>query len=216
MKITNLNLNYNNIPILTDVSINLKPNKIIGLIGPNGSGKSTLFKCITDLTISYTGEINKNNMRVALHLNQDGFFDNLSGVKNLEFYCNLKVNPNLKFLSTTKFDFFQKKIKNMSLGMKQMLSVAEALQKDADIYLLDEPFNGLDILHRDILKKHILELKKENKTIVISSHEISVLQSIVDEVLFIKKGNIVFNGKKEDLLDKYSDLETAALKLFYE
>lgn len=216
MKISNLSLEYKNISVLTNVSIDLESNKIIGLIGPNGSGKSTLFKCMTDLIISYTGIINKNNKRVALHLNQDGFFDNLSGIKNLEFYGNLKENRSCKFSLVPEFNFFEKKIKNMSLGMKQMVSITEALQKDADIYLFDEPFNGLDILHRDILKKHILELKKENKTIIISSHEISVLQSFVDEVVFIKKGSIIFNGKTNELIEKYNDLENAALKLFYE
>lgn len=216
MKISNLNLSYSNAQILTNISINFEQGKIIGLVGPNGSGKTTLFKCIADLIISYTGNINKYNQKIALQLNQDGFFDNLSGSSNLEFYAALKSCPTLKPLSLTQFDFFQKKVKDMSLGMKQIVSVTEAFQKKASIYLLDEPFNGLDILHRDILKKHILNLKSEGKTIVISSHEINALQSIVDDVIFIKKGSIIFNGKKEDLLCEYNDLETAAIKLFYE
>ncbi len=214
MEITKLNLVYNKKSILKDISLSFKSGEIIGLIGPNGSGKTSLFKCITGLVINYTGIINKLGNNVALHLNQGGFFEDLSGEKNLEFYKNLKLKP--KYLSQFEFDFFGKKTKNMSLGMQQMLAITETFQKDANIYLLDEPFNGLDILHRDLLKKHILELKKDNKTIVISSHEISVLQSIIDEVVFIKKGAVIFNGKKEILLNNYDDLENAAIKLFYE
>lgn len=215
MEITNLNLILNSKQILKDITINFNQNKVIALIGPNGSGKTSLFKCITNLIINYTGSITSNK-KTALQLNNEGFFNNFSGYENLTFYNWIKKNPSKNFPYNNKFNFLEKKFRNMSLGMKQILSILEVFQKEADIYLFDEPFNGLDILHREFLKKEILDLKNKNKTIVISSHDISLLEKIVDEVIFIHKGCILFIGTKNDLVAKYGTIENAAINYFYE
>lgn len=216
MKIVNLNLKLGNKVVLNNINLDIPSNKIIGLVGSNGSGKTSLFRCISDLTCTYTGVINKRNTTIALNLNNSGFFNSKSGFQNLEFYENLKDLPVNTIKAPLDNSFLQKKINNMSLGMRQMVSLMETLQNRADVYLFDEPFNGLDIIHRNVLMKKIIELKNENKTIIISSHEISVLESIIEDIILIKNGIIKYEGSVSSILNKQLNLENAIIKLLYD
>ncbi len=216
MKIVNLNLKLGNKVVLNNINLDIPSDKIIGLVGSNGSGKTSLFRCISDLTSTYTGVINKRNITIALNLNNSGFFNSKSGFQNLEFYKNLKDLPVNTIKTPLDNSFLQKKISNMSLGMRQMVSLMETLQNRADVYLFDEPFNGLDIIHRNVLMKKIIELKNENKTIIISSHEISVLESIIEDIILIKNGIIKYEGSVSSILNKQLNLENAIIKLLYD
>ena len=187
--------------IIDDVSFKLQKGKIYGLVGANGSGKSTLLKILLGLS-SFKGDvfINGYNIRYSYRevLNDIGgivdfvsFYDYLTAYENLRYFSLLYEVPFERIdevLSLVNLSKDKKQVKKYSLGMKQRLGIAIALLKNPSILVLDEPTNGLD--PRGIRDLRNLLLSFKDKTIIISSHLISEIEKIVDEVLFINNKKI--------------------------
>ncbi|MEQ6354792.1 ATP-binding cassette domain-containing protein [Lysinibacillus sp. M3] len=207
ISIIDLNLQTKKQIILEDINLNFKDGKIYGLLGPNGSGKTTLFKSILGLT-NYDGEILYNNRpikytHVGKLIEYPMFYNNLTVLENLKLhgaYTNLE-NINYKEI-LSNFDIYEakdKKYSEISLGMKQRLGIARAIMGDPSVILLDEPTNGLDPLGiksvRNLIKN---SLKKPNNCILISSHNLTEIESISDELIFIKKGKIITKIKNNN------------------
>lgn len=196
--------------IIEDANFRLEKGKIYGLVGANGSGKSTLLKILLGLykskgTVSINGENLKNNYKGTLDkiggiVDYVSFYEYLTAYENLRYFCLLYDVPLERVkevLKIVKLEIDNKKqVKKFSLGMKQRLGIAIALLKDPDILVLDEPTNGLDPKGIKDLRNLLLELN--NKTIIVSSHIISEIEKITNEIIFINKGKIYQKKLKND------------------
>lgn len=202
--------------ILRDISLNISQGMVYGLLGRNGSGKSTLLNIFSTLLLPtnyysqqiciYGMDIKKYKKKVRKKVSlisggERGLYYNLTGYENLKFFGYLdglygkKLIERINYVSSiTKISsFVDKRVSEYSLGMKQRLHIAAGLLKDPDLMLLDEPTNGLDVeIKKDILKI-ILYLKQKNKSILISTHNLSDAEKVCDEISIIDKGKIIFN-----------------------
>lgn len=182
--------------ILEDVNFKLEKGKIYGLVGANGSGKSTLLKIIlglykSDGEVIINGYHLKNSFYNALRevsgiVDFVSFYEYLTAIENLKYFAMLYEVPISRAYDVLKVVGLKesnKVVKKFSLGMKQRLGLAIALLKNPSILILDEPTNGLD--PKGILELRNLLLSFEDKTVIVSSHIISEIEKIVDEVLFI-------------------------------
>lgn len=190
--IENLEKKYKQKKVLREVTLSADTSLIIGLIGDNGSGKTTLLKLIAGFIKDYTGTIRKESSCVS-SIEYPTFFENLTVAENLLVLSQLQnkksgIEEILQEVSL--WEQRDKKFKDLSLGMKQKLAVARMLLSDSQIFLLDEPFNGLDVHAKKMLKELILSLKKKNKLIIVSSHILEELGEISDIVWFLKDGKV--------------------------
>ena len=208
LEVENLNKNFGKNKILSDINLTIYEGDIVGLIGPNGAGKTTLIKTILNLYYPSSGEIKicgfnlKNDFELIMAkigslVETPDFYQHLSGLQNLKMTMmmnNIKDYEYMeKIIKLLKLNNrINDKVKKYSLGMKQRLALANALIKKPQFLILDEPTNGLDPLGikelRDIIK---FVNEKFNTTILISSHILSEIENICDEIIIIDNGYII-------------------------
>lgn len=194
--------------ILDRVSFKLEKGKIYGLVGANGSGKSTLLKIIMGLS-KFEGKIIINGLDTRKHFKEImkdvggivdyvSFYDYLTAEENLRYFALLygvSMERVYEVMKLVKLDVDKKLVKHFSLGMKQRLGIAISLLKDPSILILDEPTNGLDPRGIKELRELLLSF---DKTIIVSSHLISEIEKISDEILFINKKKVIEEKVKND------------------
>ncbi len=198
---------------LDDVNLTIEKGKIIGLLGPNGSGKTTLIKLLNDLLVPNSGEIliqgnhpgveTKKiisylpertylnfNMRIkeVIQYFKD-FYDDFREEVAYELLKKLGINPN-------------DQLKTLSKGMKEKVQLILVMSRKAQLYILDEPIGGVDPVARDYILDTILKNFNEDASILISTHLISDIEKILDEVIFIKDGKIVLHESCDQLRDE--------------
>lgn len=205
---------------IKDVTIDVKSNQIYGLVGKNGAGKTTLMKCLLGLLPGSNGEIKMfetdnladGRRRTGALIEEPGFFKNLTGYQNLMYFSKaFGINDSaevLKLLQLLKLsEAKDKKYKNYSLGMKQRLGIALALIGDPDLLVLDEPINGIDpegiVEMRNLFKSLVYD---QGKTIIISSHILSEVENLCDNIAIIEKGqviDVIENHSAKNQMTKY-------------
>jgi bacitracin transport ATP-binding protein BcrA len=183
--------------VLKNVSISFEKGQIHGIVGRNGSGKTVLFKCICGLMHPEEGVILVNDKRVGRDVDMPedigaiieapGFLPNYSGYKNLRFLANIrrKIGKEeiLNVLKTVGLDPESRKhVGKYSLGMRQRLGIAQAIMEDPEILILDEPMNGLDNAGVQDIRALLLELKAQEKTILLASHNHEDIAALCDTV----------------------------------
>jgi ABC-2 type transport system ATP-binding protein len=196
----NFSKSYNSNIVLSDINLTLESNKIIGIVGKNGSGKSTLFKCLASIE-SYDGEITfdiKDNIKKIGYLpTQPYILSKTTGLEYLQLLCNAR---NISFKYENAVNIFELPLndyaENYSTGMLKKLAITALLLQKNEIYLLDEPYNGLDLESNFMLDAIIKQLKANNKTVIISSHMLKGLYEICDQINFIE------NKSMQQLNDK--------------
>ena len=183
-------------------------------------GKSTIFRMILDLIEPTEGEIKFNNQEINSNtLNKFGYLPEegsllpqFSVIDICEYYGSLKLMDKEKIIETLtiwlkKFnilDLLNTKIKKLSKGNKQKIQFIISILHDPDFIILDEPFSGLDPVSVEELEKAILELKRKGKTIIFSSHIMSHVENLCDEILLINHGKALLQGKLNDIISNYS------------
>ena len=183
--------------ILNNVSFELGRGEIVGLIGPNGAGKTSIMKILVGLTRNYTGEVDLSSVRdIGSMIETPNFYPYNTGYQNLMYFAKLngvgekKVEELLELLGLT--DAANKNVKAYSLGMRQRLGIAQALLKDPDVLVLDEPTNGLDPEGIYEVREYIRKIANEkNITVLISSHLLGELEKMCDRAIMIKKGEVI-------------------------
>lgn len=183
--------------VLKEVNLTLEQGRVYGIIGNNGSGKTVLMKCICGFLIPTTGLIQVFGSSIGrdvdfpeslgVIIETPGFLTNLTGRKNLEILAGMrrKIGPAeiLQVLGKVGLDpALKKPVANYSLGMRQRLGIAQAIMEDPKLLILDEPFNGLDKHGVGEIRKLLLELKEEGKTILLASHNEEDIRILCDEV----------------------------------
>lgn len=183
--------------ILKEVNLTLEQGRVYGIVGNNGSGKTVLMKCICGFLIPTTGLIQVFGSSIGqdvdfpeslgVIIETPGFLTNLTGRKNLEILAGMrrKIGPAeiQQVLEKVGLDpALKKPVANYSLGMRQRLGIAQAIMEDPKLLILDEPFNGLDKHGVGEIRKLLLELKEEGKTILLASHNEEDIRILCDEV----------------------------------
>ena len=183
--------------VLKEVNLTLEQGRVYGIVGNNGSGKTVLMKCICGFLIPTTGLIRVFGSSIGqdvdfpeslgVIIETPGFLTNLTGRKNLEILAGMrrKIGPAeiLQVLEKVGLDpALKKPVANYSLGMRQRLGIAQAIMEDPKLLILDEPFNGLDKHGVGEIRKLLLELKEEGKTILLASHNEEDIRILCDEV----------------------------------
>jgi len=216
--------------VLTDIDLSIGQGEIVGLIGPNGAGKSTLLKAIMGL-IKYTGTLSI--------FGQDPFSNRTKLLENMSYVADvaslpswMKVRDLLEFVAQThpKFNLeraenllkdtpiaLTQKIETLSKGMKTRLHLAVILAISTELLVLDEPTLGLDVLvRRDFQDRLIQDYYSAQRSILVTTHQIDEIESILTRVLFIKEGRITLDIKKSELKTRYSKLVTKQNVVFAE
>ncbi len=204
--IKNVFKKFNHQVVLNDINLELTSGHIYGLAGINGSGKTVLMKCICGLSTPTQGCIEIDDKKIGKDIDfpesigvlieTPGFIEHYSALDNMISLASIK-NKTCKeqviaLLNKVGLDPYEKKrVKKYSLGMRQKLGIAMSLLDNPDIVILDEPFNALDKKSVINVKNIILQLKEENRLVIISSHDGSLLEEITDKIYEIEEGKIV-------------------------
>ena len=208
-----LNKSFGEKPILKNINLTIPRGKIIGLLGKNGSGKSTLIKLINDLLTVTSGEILINgkpvgveSKKIIAYLPERTYLEKGMTVEKTvqyfaEFYDNFDSEKAYKLLSDLGLDTKQKLAK-MSKGMQEKVQLVLVMSRKADLYILDEPLGGVDPATRDYILDTILSNFNEGASVIISTHLISDIERILDNVIFIENGEIILTAEADELRNR--------------
>ena len=213
LEIKNLYKNYGEKQVLNNITLTVPRGKIIGLLGKNGTGKTTLIKLINGLLTPTEGEIifegekigTESKLKIS-YLPERTYLDKSMTIKETlyffkEFYQNFDIDKAKDLLKKLDLDENQKIIK-MSKGMQEKVQLVLVMSRKADLYILDEPLGGVDPATRDYILDTILTNFNEGASIIISTHLISDIERILDEVIFIDKGEIKLTSDADELRNK--------------
>jgi ABC-2 type transport system ATP-binding protein len=218
IKVSNLTKFYKKFMALDNISLSLKSGNIIGLLGKNGAGKSTLMRCILGF-LKHNGQIFINNEEVVHQdteiFNYVGFIPDVNELDNrltvrqiMEYMSEIHIKWNQsiadKLLKISQLPL-DKKIDKLSKGMKTKLYLLITLSLDVNILLLDEPTIGLDIAFRkEFFNTIISEFFNENKLILISTHQIEEIESLLQEIIIIDNGKLILHKNLDELKSEYN------------
>lgn len=201
IELTNISKSFGRHQVLHEITYTFESGKVYGIVGENGAGKTTLFRCIAGLETA-SGSIKsdlaqlKNNLG---YLTSDPYF--LSKLTGEEYIYLLTDARGKQIKNLSERNIFELPLKEYasaySTGMKKKLALTATLLQDNNYYILDEPFNGIDLQSSIMLTEIILRLKAMGKTILISSHIFSTLKDTCDEILVLENGRISKSVNKE-------------------
>ena len=231
IEIKNLTKKFNKFTALQDINLECKKGHSIAFIGPNGCGKTTLIKCILGLNVVESGDILVNGNSVKndfLYREKIGYMPQIGKYpENMTIGQTIKMiqdnRKNVENIDTELLEAFElpklydKKMSTLSGGTTQKVSAVLAFMFHPEIIILDEPTAGLDPLASEILKNKIIKERKNGKLIIITSHLLSELDDMVNEIVFINDGKVLVHQSVEDLKTetqqtKISDAITNILK----
>lgn len=223
LECNNLTKHYGNRIVLDHISLNMEEGHIYALLGKNGSGKSTFMKAIAGLvkpedgTITFQGEkIGYKTKEYIAYMPSESFFYDYMTVRNVKNYFKdfYKDFDEVRFIELiNKMELSEnEKVKSLSSGETAKLMLATTLARKARLYMLDEPFNGIDLIAREVVITTILEAANENTTLIISSHMVEELENLSDRLIFLNKGKIALAGDTEELRETYGKSVTELYK----
>ena len=206
----NIDMKFGGKQVLSDVNLNIEKGKIIGFLGKNGSGKTTLIKIINGLLSPVNGEVLVNDEKVGVESKKV-----ISYLPERTYLTmNLKVREFIDYFATFYEDFdkdkaynlladlkidAEEKLSNLSKGTKEKVSLILVMSRKASLYILDEPMGGVDPATRDYILDTILNNFNDDASIIISTHLISDVEKILDEVIFIDEGKIIKHESADKL-----------------
>ena len=209
----NLFKSYGKKQALKGLNLSLDKGKIIGLLGPNGSGKTTLIKIISGLLTPTNGEVMVNGMEIGVetkkivsYLPERTYIPEWMRVKDIlnifeDFYVDFKRERATGMLKSLDIDE-NSKIKTLSKGTKEKVQLVLVMSRDAELYLLDEPIAGVDPAARDYILKTIITNYNENATVIISTHLITDIETVLDEAVMIKNGELVMHKSVDEIREE--------------
>lgn len=221
IEVKGLSKSYGKQEALKDVSLDVSSGVIFGLLGPNGAGKTTLVKILLDLIRANSGEVSLNEkpstqesarLNVGYLPEKFNFYPYYTVGATVRFYGemqglrgeDLKTECEKALSALNILDMAKQKIKTLSKGQLQRTGLACMLMGDNQLFILDEPFSGLDPIGIKELKNLILELKERGRTIFINSHILSEMEQLCDEIAILNKGQLIEVGKIKDLIGEKS------------
>lgn len=208
-----LSKNFGRKQALKGIDLEVKRGRIVGLLGPNGSGKSTLIKIANGLLTPSSGEIfingNKPGVetkKIVSYLPERTYLNDWMKVSDIikffeDFYNDFNTEKAYSMLKSLNIDA-DDKLKTMSKGTKEKVQLILVMSREADIYFLDEPIAGVDPAARDYILNTIISNYNENSTIIISTHLISDIEKVLDDVIFIAYGEIKLTKSVDEIREE--------------
>lgn len=196
--------NYGHEVALMDVSLNIQPGRIIGLLGPNGSGKTTIIKLINGLLQPSLGNIyihgqlpSPASKKVVSYLPDTTYLNENMKISDAisyfqDFYSDFNVQRAYQLLNDLHLHPNQK-LNTLSKGNKEKVQLILVMSREADLYVLDEPIGGVDPAARDYILRTIIQNRRPNSSVLISTHLIADIEQVLDEAIFINQGRILLH-----------------------
>ena len=206
---------YGKKKVMNNLSLSLESGRIVGILGSNGSGKSTLIKMMAGVLKPTSGQITingypvgVNTKKIVSYLPERTYLNPSMKVKEAvdyfaDFYEDFSKQKALDMLE--KFGINeQDKIKSLSKGTREKVQIVLVMSREAKLYLLDEPMGGVDPAAREYILRTIISNYNEDATVVITTHLISDIENVLDEVVFIKQGEVYLKESVDDITTKYN------------
>lgn len=219
LELKNVTKKFEKITAVKNISFKVEDGKVLGIVGRNGAGKSTIFRMVLNLLEPTEGVIEFDEKQLSSDvLNKFGYLPEegsllpqYSVIDLCEYYGALKLmTKDEVFESLTKWlkvfnieEYISMKIGKLSKGNRQKIQFIVSVLHDPEFIILDEPFSGLDPISVEELEKAILKLKDAGKTIIFSSHIMSHVENLCDDILLINKGEALLQGNLEEILANY-------------
>ena len=209
--VRNLFKKYGTNEVLKNVNIQFDKGNVYGIVGENGAGKTTLFRCIAGLE-NHDGEVISDlkplKNHLGLLLTDPYFFQKITGAEYIRLLCNAR---NIKIADIESRNIFDLPLNQYasvySTGMKKKLAITAILLQGNQYFILDEPFNGVDIHSNIIITEIIHKLRALDKTVIISSHIFSTLSETCDEIHLLSKGEFVKSVKRGNFSELESEMK---------
>ena len=213
IEINNLTKKFSDLTALDDVTLSLEEGQIVGLLGPNGSGKTTLIKILNGLLQPTSGSVTINGSApgvstkraVAYLPDRNALPDYMTASQLMDIYADffedfdrMKAEAMVDDLGINR----KQTMKKMSKGTKEKLQLCLVMARKADVYLLDEPIGGVDPATRDYILRTIISNYNENAVVLISTHLISDVESVLDDVVFIQNGKIALHKAADEIREE--------------
>lgn len=214
LEFKHISKSFGSTKVLDNINLKIPSGKIIGLLGKNGAGKSTLIKLANDLLVPTSGAVLFDEQPIGVtsklniaYLPERTYLDKSMTVRQAvnffqEFYSNFDQTKALRLTADLKLSP-DTKIRHMSKGMQEKLQLILVMSRNAKLYILDEPLGGIDPATRDYILDTILTNFAEGASVLISTHLISDIERILDEVIFLDQGKIILTSDADKLRTKY-------------
>ena len=213
IEIDNLTKEFGSTTALDSVSLQLEKGQIVGLLGPNGSGKTTLIKILNGLLTPTAGKAIISGMEpgvetrkvVAFLPDRNALPEYMTTTQLIDMYQDFFADFNREKAENMIADLgidMKQQMKNMSKGTKEKLQLCLVMAREAEVYLLDEPIGGVDPATRDYILRTIISNYNEDAVVVISTHLISDVESVLDDVIFLKEGKVVLHGPADEIREE--------------
>lgn len=204
---------------VAEVSFSAGSGRIFGLLGPNGAGKTTTIRMMNDILFPDSGEIRilgepvsaKMQNKIGYLPEERGLYKRLKVIEQLQYFGRLKGLSSSEATKRAKMwlnelgakGWEQKKIQELSKGMQQKVQFISTILHDPEVLILDEPFAGFDPINTELLKTIILDLKKAGKTLILSTHVMSQVEELCDDICLINKGKAILEGNVREIKSSY-------------
>lgn len=213
IELNDLTKEFGSITALDSVSLQLEKGQIVGLLGPNGSGKTTLIKILNGLLTPTAGKAIISGMEpgvetrkvVAFLPDRNALPEYMTTTQLIDMYQDFFADFNREKAENMIADLgidMKQQMKNMSKGTKEKLQLCLVMAREAEVYLLDEPIGGVDPATRDYILRTIISNYNEDAVVVISTHLISDVESVLDDVIFLKEGRVVLHGPADEIREE--------------
>ena len=219
VELKNVSKSFANVQAVNDISFTAREGEIFGLLGPNGAGKSTTIRVMLGIYLPDSGGIyfngkplmKKDKNRIGYLPEERGLYKKMKVNDVLLYMAELKgkkrkeTQPRIDYLleQIDLLDWKERKVEELSKGMSQKIQFISTIVHDPEIIFLDEPFSGLDPVSSDRLLDLILDLKKEGKTVILSTHIMDQAERLCDRIMLINRGQEVLSGTLEEIKAKY-------------
>jgi len=233
IKALNLRKKFEDLIAVDNVSFNISKGEIVGILGPNGAGKTTTIRLLTGIfklegkarieifNEDITKNLNKYKINFGIVPEVSNAFSDFTVWQNLKFSGGIYGFPKEKIENRSKklleqfglIDKMHSKTKALSKGLKQRLNFCLALLHEPSILILDEPTSGLDPISVKLMRNRILQLKKEGKTILITTHDMQEAQTICDRILIMNRGKIIADESPDTLRERFKSTSTILFKI---
>lgn len=213
LECSNIKKTYLNKVAVENISVSLEKGKIYAFLGPNGSGKTTFMKMVAGLVKPTEGTILfqekpigvESKKKIAYMPTEDYFYSYMTvqdvGKYYQDFFEDFDRSHFDKLLETMNLDYKQK-VNKLSSGMLARVKFAATMARKAQLYMLDEPLNGIDLIAREHVINAILSVANQDNTVVLSSHLVDELEAIIDRVVFVNEGNVILQGDAETIREE--------------